>query len=183
MVGQKPAFFIVYFRGYFWGLFSMLVEEKISGLILPSLSSLGFRLIRVSFGDGRLQIMAEPLDFSAMMTVEDCAKISRQVSAVLDVEDPISAAYRLEVSSPGLSRPLVSEADFVRFRGELVKVSSRILLDGRRRFQGRLVDFVDDCVCIETVSGIFQIPFGDIESARLDPSEFFMKPFSSRERG
>ena len=162
----------------------MLLEEKIAEMIEPVLAPLEFRLVRVSFANGTLQIMAEPIDANVEMTVEHCAKISRGVSAVMDVEDPIKSGYQLEVTSPGLSRPLVILEDYDRFQGELVKVSTKSLIDGRRRFNGRLKGVVEDhLIDIDTAAGPVKIPFDAIESAKLDPSEWFLKPLKSRKKG
>ncbi|MGC6484748.1 MAG: ribosome maturation factor RimP [Candidatus Puniceispirillales bacterium] len=162
----------------------MLLEDKIGAMIDPVLDALEFRLVRVLFGNGTLQIMAEPLDDTREMTVEDCAAISRGVSAVLDVEDPIKSHYTLEVSSPGLSRPLVRLEDFDRFTGELAKISTKMLIDGRKRFQGRLQGLdANNNVLIDTTFGPQVLAFDTIESAKLDPSEFFMKPLKARKKG
>lgn len=174
-VGQKTAFFIGQ---------TMALEEKIAALIEPVVDSLEFTLVRVNFGNGTLQIMAEPQDVDREMTVEDCAKISRSISAVLDVEDPIASAFTLEVSSPGLSRPLVRPIDYERFKGELVKITVKELIDGRRRFNGRLQGMTGDGdVLIDTAFGSQTIPYDGIESAKLDPSEWFLKPLASRKKG
>jgi ribosome maturation factor RimP len=131
---------------------------------------MGFRLVRVSFsGGGRpvLQIMAEPRDGSAM-TVDHCADISRVVSAILDVDDPIPSAYTLEVTSPGIDRPLVSRDDFHRFAGFEAKVELTRAVDGRKRFRGRIqpVDG-DDHVTIADAAGNVAVPFADIAKAKL----------------
>ncbi len=113
---------------------------KIEALIAPSLEAMGYRLVRVAFTGGRratLQVMAERAD-AAAMTVEDCADISRTVSALLDVADPIASAYVLEVSSPGIDRPLVRPEDYARFAGFEAKLELNALRDGRKRFRGRI---------------------------------------------
>ena len=162
----------------------MLLEEKIAEMIEPVLAPLEFRLVRVSFANGTLQIMAESLDENKEMTVEDCAKISRGISAVMDVEDPIKSGYQLEVTSPGLSRPLVRPEDYARFAGELVKVSTKMLIDGRKRFNGRLTGIDDNKnISIDTASGPVSLSFDAIEGAKLDPSEWFLKPLKSRKKG
>jgi ribosome maturation factor RimP len=144
--------------------------EIIEGLIRPSLESMGFRLVRVSFGGGSrptLQIMAEPLDGTAM-GVEHCADISRTVSAILDVEDPIPTAYMLEVTSPGIDRPLVSRDDYRRFAGFEAKVESRQAVDGRKRFQGRIQPVNErDEVLVTAPEGTVALPFADIAKAKL----------------
>ena len=115
--------------------------------------------------------MAEPIE-DREMTVEDCEKISRHVATLLDVEDPIGSAYVLEVSSPGVDRPLTRVEDFERFSGELAKITLRQMLDGRRRFAGRLSGLDEtNGVIIETSFGRYVFDFEDIESARIDPSE------------
>ena len=115
--------------------------------------------------------MAEPIE-ERDMTVKDCEKISRHVATLLDVDDPISSAYVLEVSSPGIDRPLTRVEDFERFAGELVKITLRQMLDGRRRFAGRLSGLnKSGGVILETSFGRFVFAFEDIESARIDPSE------------
>ena len=105
----------------------ILVEAKISQIIEDALADLGFGLVRVQFSGGQtgrnqLQIMAEPKE-GREMTVEDCQMLSRHISTLLDVDDPIAAAYVLEVSSPGIDRPLTRIEHFERFDGELVKIT------------------------------------------------------------
>src|SRR5262245_17922505 len=120
------------------------VAARVAAISEPVLVGMGYRLVRVKISglDGcTVQIMAERPD--GTMTVEDCEKVSRALSPVLDVADPIDRAYRLEVSSPGLDRPLVRRSDFERFAGHRVKIEMAIAIDGRRRFRGVLLG-VDD---------------------------------------
>ncbi len=121
-------------------------------------------------GGGRptLQVMAERRD-RRPMTVEDCARISRALSAVLDVEDPVPGAYDLEVSSPGLDRPLVRAEDYTRFAGFEAKVNTRAPIDGRRRFRGRVLGLDDDgtMVRLATADGEVAIAIDEIEAAKL----------------
>jgi ribosome maturation factor RimP len=123
--------------------------QRIEGLIEPALTALGYDLVRVALqgGDSRptLQIMAERRD-GVGMTVDDCAEISRTVSALLDVEDPIAGAYTLEVSSPGIDRPLVKRGDFERFAGFEARVETVQPVNGRKRFRGRLMGVTGDDV-------------------------------------
>ncbi|MEL0112453.1 MAG: ribosome maturation factor RimP [Rickettsiales bacterium] len=143
--------------------------EAVEALIAPSLTGLGYEVVRVKLmGTARptLQIMAERLDERAM-TVEDCAAISRTVSAILDVEDPISGAYTLEVSSPGLARPLVRPNDFERFAGLEAKIELRESLNGRRRYRGVLAGCADAVVTIVTEDGTAALPFDEIDNAKL----------------
>jgi ribosome maturation factor RimP len=157
-----------------------LVEIKISQIIEAAVEELGFSLVRVIYSGGRasrnqLQIMAEPKE-ERDMTVEDCQMISRHVSALLDVEDPISGSYVLEVSSPGIDRPLTRLIDYERFQGELVKITLRLMQDGRRRFNGRLGGVSDaGLVILDTSFGKFEFAFTDIEMGRIDPSEILQR--------
>jgi ribosome maturation factor RimP len=151
----------------------MDATARISEMVEPSLEAAGYRLVRVQFsgaGPRTLQIMAEPLDGRGM-TVDDCAAISRTVSAILDVEDPIVGAYTLEVSSPGIDRPLVSPEDFARFAGFEAKIETRTARDGRRRYRGRLAGCTDGIIQI-VVAGksgeeTHAIPFQDVGAAKL----------------
>ena len=108
--------------------------RRVAEIIDPTLQSMGFRLVRVKFSGRTLQIMAERPD--GTMTVDDCAALSRAVSPVLDVEDPIQSSYTLEVSSPGIDRPLVRLEDFERWVGHVARVELKAPLNGRRRFRG-----------------------------------------------
>jgi ribosome maturation factor RimP len=146
------------------------VATRIEGLLAPVLEALGYGVVRVQFNAGRratLQIMAERQDGVAM-TVDDCAAISRATSALLDVEDPIPGAYDLEVSSPGIDRPLTRRADFERFAGFEAKLETDRLLDGRRRFRGRLVG-VDETGLIRVRDGEaeYAVPFEAVTKAKL----------------
>jgi len=142
----------------------------LEALIAPSLDSQGYELVRVLFqGKTRptLQIMAERKD-GAAMTVDDCADISRSLSAVLDVEDPIQGGYVLEVSSPGIDRPLTRPKDYETWAGHEAKVESLVAVDGRKRFRGTLLGLAEDGqVRLLTEAGEVAIPPVDIKSARL----------------
>ena len=154
---------------FFLFLDDMSALEQIERLIEPTLTDMGYDLVRVLMqGKERrtLQIMAERQD-EAGMTVDDCADISRAVSAILDVEDPISGAYTLEVSSPGLDRPLVRQRDFERFAGYETKVEMKMAIDGQRRFSGRLLGIEDEVVRMEVDGETVDLPFADILKAKL----------------
>ena len=154
--------------------------QKFEKMITPALASLGFDCVRVQFSGGgshaaraALQIMAEPSE-DRDMTVEDCEAISRHLAAVLDVEDPIDQAYTLEISSPGIDRPLTRETDFTRFAGEQVKVTLLQMQDGQKRFKGRLTGIDQQGnITIETRTGRISFAFSDIDSAKLDPTEYY----------
>ena len=143
--------------------------EDIVSIIEPSLEAMGYRLVRIAFLGARratLQIMAERLD-DMPMTVDDCTEISRSVSALLDVADPIAGAYMLEVSSPGLDRPLTRPEDFDRFAGFEAKIELDQPLDGRKRFRGRLLGRADNYVRIVGDAGEVSLPLADIAKAKL----------------
>ncbi|WP_114392158.1 ribosome maturation factor RimP [Oleisolibacter albus] len=118
----------------------MDILERVSQIVGPSVEAMGYELVRVQVSGGMrptLQLMAERAD-GAAMTVDDCADISRAVSALLDVEDPIASAYVLEVSSPGIDRPLTRLKDFERFKGFEARIETTVVLEGRKRFKGVL---------------------------------------------
>jgi ribosome maturation factor RimP len=143
--------------------------DAIERLITPSLEALGYRLVRVLFTSGRgttLQLMAERHDDDPM-TVNDCARISRSVSALFDVADPIAGAYRLEVSSPGVDRPLVAPADYQRFNGREARIELTSPHRGRRRFRGRLLGLSDGVVRLATAAGEQHLPLADVARANL----------------
>ena len=148
-------------------------ESRIEALIQPVVTDMGFLLVRVRYitgGRPRLQIMAERPD--GRMSVEDCAELSRALSALLDVEDPIAGEYVLEVSSPGLDRPLVRPEDFVRFKGQEAKIELIRLFEGRKRFRGILgglaLGGAGDAVILDEEGGAsFALPLSLIDEAKL----------------
>jgi ribosome maturation factor RimP len=173
-VGQRPAFFVSR-----CGVGTGGAEQResmgtdkaatVERVIAPSLKAMGYEVVRVMvMGAHRpvLQIMIERSD-RAVVGVEDCAEVSRAVSALLDVEDPIAGSYTLEVSSPGIDRPLIRPEDFVRFAGFEAKLETRAPIDGRKRFRGRLMGLEGDRVRIATAEGESLLPIGDVERAKL----------------
>lgn len=146
----------------------MDATARIAELIAPALGGLGLELVRVHFSSGRrpvLQVMAERSD--GTMSLDDCTEASRVISAILDVEDPIASAYTLEVSSPGIDRPLVRPADYARFAGHEARLETATMIDGRRRFRGRLLGLDGETVRMVFEGGEIGIPFAEIASARL----------------
>lgn len=144
--------------------------NEVAQLIEPTIRDLGFELVQVRMMGGArrtLQVMAEPTDRGRTMTVDDCAAISRAVSAVLDVADPIEGAYSLEVSSPGIDRPLVRPADFERFSGFEAKVECEPAVQGRKRFKGLLRGLEGTEVVIEEAGARMSIPFDSVRKAKL----------------
>jgi ribosome maturation factor RimP len=147
----------------------MQLEKRIEEIIGPAINELGFDIVRIQLsGDHnpRLQIMAEPLD-GDVMTVEHCATISRTISIILDVDDAINSVYTLEVSSPGLDRPLVKIRDFERFAGFEARIETASLVDGRKRFRGRLGKVDGEAVTINVDGENMVIPHLDINRAKL----------------
>ena len=148
----------------------MVLERKIKEVLLPSLEAIGFSLVRIRImggGENRtLQLMIDRLD-EQPISIEDCALVSRNASALLDVEDPINGAYMLEVSSPGIDRPLTKERDFERYVGFEAKLELRDVQDGQRRFQGRLLGCENGVVKLLTEAGETSLSFGTITAAKL----------------
>ncbi|WP_255468875.1 ribosome maturation factor RimP [Reyranella sp. CPCC 100927] len=147
------------------------LERRIEGIIGPAAEGLGYELVRVMLAgggrDGRLQIMAERVD-GAAMTVDDCERLSRTVSAILDVEDPIDGAYTLEVSSPGIDRPLVRRKDWERWIGHLARVELDEPLDGRKRFKGVLMGLDGENARLRLEDGAeVQLPLPRVSRAKL----------------
>ncbi len=143
--------------------------HRVEELIAPSLEALGFELVRVHYGGpGRptLQIMIERSD-RAPLTVAECALASKTISALLDVEDPIGGAYNLEVSSPGLDRPLTRLGDFERFAGFEVKIEVTAPVEGRKRFRGQVLGVENGNVRISRGDGFAIVPFETIKKAKL----------------
>jgi ribosome maturation factor RimP len=146
------------------------VATTIEKLLGPALEALGYSIVRIQFTSGRratLQVMAERQD-GAPMAVEDCAQISRAASALLDVEDPIGGAYDLEVSSPGIDRPLTRLQDFERFAGYEAKIETARLLDGRKRFRGRIAGVTEEGVIrVKDGDVEFDVPYDAVAKAKL----------------
>jgi len=143
--------------------------RQITELIEPTVRDLGFEVVRVLMTGGQrpiVQVMVEPVSREPM-TVEDCARISHAISALLDVADPIAGTYRLEVTSPGIDRPLVRRTDFERFAGHELRLETVTPIDGRRRFRGWLVGVIDDDICLRLPEGERRIPYGAVKKAKL----------------
>jgi ribosome maturation factor RimP len=149
-------------------------ETRIAAILAPVAADLGYDLVRVKVlpdNGCTLQIMAETPD--GRFSIDDCEKLSREINPVLDVEEPISRAYHLEVSSPGIDRPLVRPRDFARWTGHEARVELRDMLDGRKRFRGAIAACDDDSVTIqlpdvpEGQPAEFRLPLGEIAEAKL----------------
>ena len=146
-----------------------MLAERIAKLITPAIEAMGFDLVRVQVSGSQrptLQIMAEPVSGRAM-SVDDCAEISRAISAVLDVEDPIAGAYSLEVSSPGIDRPLTRHSDYSDWAGHEARLKFDEPIDGARQVSGVIEGVDGDKVRISTTKGLREIPFNSIAAAKL----------------
>ena len=150
------------------------IDARIALIIAPVLRAVGFRLVRVRLSAQNgltLQVMAERED--GTMTVEDCEEVSRAISPALDVEDPVEKAYHLEISSPGIDRPLVRKSDFRAGLGHLVKLETSILVANRKRFRGKIAEVDDEAVTIEREPPVegeeakVRVPFEAVADARL----------------
>jgi ribosome maturation factor RimP len=148
----------------------MSLEEQLSLLVTPSLEALGYELVRVMVqGKQRMtvQFMAERRDEKAM-SVEDCATISRTISALLDVDDPIQGAYSLEVSSPGIDRPLTRLKDYTRFAGFETKIELNQPIEGRRKVRGIIVGIKDnEQIKMKVNDEEISFAFAEVKNAKL----------------
>lgn len=144
---------------------------KVLELIAPIVEGLGYELVGVEYiPQGKHSLLRIYIDNpEAGVGVEDCEKVSRQVSSMLDVEDPISGHYALEVSSPGLDRPLFQPEHFERFVGREVKLQLSVPVNGRRKWAGKLIGMVEGVIKIESENEIVEISFDDVDKARLVP--------------
>jgi ribosome maturation factor RimP len=143
--------------------------NNIAQMIEPSLAAMGYRLVRVLMTGGRratLQVMAERLD-DLPITHDDCTEISRSVSSLLDVADPIAGAYTLEISSPGIDRPLVRVEDYDRFSGFEAKIELAMPLNGRRRFRGCLIGTAEGVIRLLIEEGEVRLPLDAVVRAKL----------------
>jgi len=144
------------------------MDRRLASIVAPTIEAMGYELVRLRFMGGRrpiLQIMADTPE--GTIEVDDCAKISRAVSALLDVEDPIEGEYSLEVSSPGIDRPLTRLKDFETWAGHDVKLTTSELISGRKNFRGVLRGVEDGEVLVEIQEGTIGLPFDWLTDAKL----------------
>ncbi len=148
----------------------MTVVNKLTALLEPLVTELGYEFVGIEYQTGGAGLLRVYIDRPEEgIGLEDCELVSREVSALLDVEDPISGEYTLEVSSPGMNRPLFGYRDFMRFKGERVKASTMAPVDGRRRFRGELKEASETSVVIEVEGERYTLDLNNIGKARLDP--------------
>lgn len=157
--------------------------DKVTALIAEPAKALGYNLVLVKFNETSrnrtLQIMAERITDGGM-AIEDCEKLSRTVSALLDVDDVISSAYRLEVSSPGIDRPLTRLHDFADYKGFTAKIETQLPIEGRKRFSGTLLGLEGEMVAIKVDHDEYHIAFNNIANAKLVLTDELIKAHQKR---
>ena len=150
------------------------IDARVAQIIEPVIMELGYQLVRVKLSNQNgltLQVMAERPD--GTMTVNDCEAISMAISPVLDVEDPIDKQYNLEISSPGIDRPMVRNGDFQKWQGHIIKCETSVMVEGRKRFKGKILDVNDDGFVLERDQIGYgeepqvAIPFASLAEGRL----------------
>jgi ribosome maturation factor RimP len=146
--------------------------DRLTRLIGPIVEGMNYELLGIEF-DSRTRVLRVYIDQQGGIQLDDCSRVSYQVSGVLDVEDPIPGNYQLEISSPGLDRPLFKLDHFERFAGSLARIHLRKPIEQRRRLKGRIAGVVGNDVLVEEENETFKIPFDAIDKARLVP-EFQM---------
>ncbi|GJM09494.1 MAG: ribosome maturation factor RimP [Lysobacteraceae bacterium] len=142
--------------------------DQLNALIEPLVEDLGYELVGIDYrpgGDGLLRIYIDQSEVG--IRLEDCEKVSREVSALMDVEDPIGDNYMLEVSSPGLNRPLFKLEHYATYKGHEAKINLIRPLDGRRRFRGLIEAVGEQTVSLLMDGEVYELPFGDIAKANL----------------
>jgi ribosome maturation factor RimP len=161
------------------------ILRRIEDIVAPTIVGMGYELVRVAMsrGGGTLQIMIEPAD-GGPMDVEACATLSRALSAVLDVEDPIASAYTLEVSSPGIDRPLTREKDYARWAGHLARFETTEPIEGRRRFKGALLGLENGTVRLKLEDGKEAlVPLAVVSRAKLELTDALLDEHRRAQEG
>ena len=146
------------------------MTEKLRNMLEPSVEGLGYELLHIEQGNqGNENVLRFYIDAPGGIQIDDCETVSRQLSAILDVEDPVNMKYFLEVSSPGLDRPLVKPNHFQQYLGEQARIVMHTHVLGRRRFTGQMVEATSDAVVLEVDGESYELPYDDMETARLEP--------------
>lgn len=149
----------------------MAKDAQLAEMIEPVVTGMGFVFWGLEYvPSGKYSTLRIFIDHEEGISVDQCAEVSHQVSAVLDVEDPISGNYNLEVSSPGMDRPLFKREQFAAYVGEWVEIRLRYAFEGRRKFKGVLKGLEDDDVVVQVESEEFLLPLESIEKARIVPN-------------
>jgi ribosome maturation factor RimP len=159
--------------------------HRIEEIVAPTIVGMGYELVRVAMsrGGGTVQIMIEPAD-GRPMDVEDCATLSRALSAVLDVEDPIPGTYTLEVSSPGIDRPLTREKDYLRWTGHVARMETTEPIEGRRRFKGTLLGLENGTIRMRLDDGKeADVPLRSVSRAKLELTDALLDEHRRAQEG
>lgn len=147
------------------------ITERLTNMIAPAVEALDYELVGIEFiRAGKHSTLRVYIDHEDGISVDDCARVSHQVSAVLDVEDPINAEYNLEVSSPGLDRPLFSAAHYEQFQGEMAQVVLNVPVAGKRKFTGVIRTVADNVVTFAVGEELLEVDVATIKKANLVPS-------------
>ena len=146
------------------------LEQQLTDIIREPVNALGFELVGIEYIRGRYPVLRVYIDSENGITVDDCADVSRQISAVLDVEDPITDAYNLEVSSPGMDRPLFTLEHYQRFVGEEVIVSLRIPVANRRKWKGQIKSIENEMITFNVDGNDEVFAFSNIQKANIVPN-------------
>ncbi|AWB67081.1 ribosome maturation factor RimP [Saccharobesus litoralis] len=146
------------------------LDSSLEEMIAPAVAATGFELWGIEFvRAGQHSTLRVYVDGENGVTVDDCAEVSRQLSAILDVEDPISSNYLLEVSSPGMDRVLFKLEQYPQYQGHKMTVKTRLPVDGRRKFTGIFLGLEGDCVVVEVDQHEYSIPYKNIDKAQIIP--------------
>ena len=146
-------------------------EQLLTTMVGPVAEALGYELWGIEYlSHGKQSVVRIYIDSANGVNVDDCAKVSRQVGSVFDVEEPILGEYTLEVSSPGMDRPLFTLEQFQRYVGEQVKIRLRTSFEGRRKFSGQMTGVENDDVVVAVDENEYLLPFELIEKANVVPS-------------
>lgn len=145
-------------------------NTQLQALLEPTVTAMGYELWGVEYhASGKHRQLRVFIDREQGIDVDDCARVSHQISGVLDVEDPISGNYRLEVSSPGMDRPLYTQAQYRMYLGALLRVKLKYPFEGRRKYEGRLVELENDEVSIAVGEDVYILPWEQIDRANVVP--------------
>ncbi len=161
------------------------LEQKLTDLIAPPLESMGLELVQIRLIDGAkrktLQVLADN-PTTERITVDECARASRTISALLDVEEVFSQAFNLEVSSPGIDRPLIKPKDFEKYLGFEAKIECKLPMEGRRRFKGQMQAFDNNEISILVDGELYRIDLNNIASAKLVMTEALLKAHKDKKQ-
>lgn len=151
-----------------------LLEQQLSDVVRPVVEGMGFALVLLKFNNGALELLVENPE-TGKINIDECAEVSRAVSPALDVEDLIGGSYRLEVSSPGIDRPLTREQDYETYTGFEAKLEISPPIEGRKRYRGIIKGIENNAVTIHMDGELHSLPFGSIEKAKLVLSDELIK--------